>query len=177
MRVVASINTGTVRAYDVVTMLQRDGHPTALGEATASYGRIFKSLHILAHIDVDETYRRDIKGMATCRKAATPWPARSPTARKADCTTARIAAWKTSSASSASSSTAWLWTTVYLDPAIRQLRAQGDPVRPEDMARLSPLVSRHLGGLGSYSLLLPDLAPGAILDLRDPEAPDDEDET
>jgi hypothetical protein len=32
-----------VRAYDVVTMLQRDGHPTALGEAIAMYGRIFKS--------------------------------------------------------------------------------------------------------------------------------------
>jgi TnpA family transposase len=62
LRVVASIYTGTVRAYDVVTMLQRDGHPTALGEAIAAYGRIFKSLHILAYIDVDESYRRDIKG-------------------------------------------------------------------------------------------------------------------
>jgi TnpA family transposase len=40
-RVVASIYTGTVRACDVVTMLPRDGHPTALGEAIASYGRIF----------------------------------------------------------------------------------------------------------------------------------------
>src|SRR5207249_4813540 len=48
LRVVASIYTGTVRAYDVVTMLQRDGHPTALGEAIAMYGRIFKSLHILS---------------------------------------------------------------------------------------------------------------------------------
>jgi hypothetical protein len=35
LRVVASIYTGTVRAYDVVTMLQRDGHPTALGEGRA----------------------------------------------------------------------------------------------------------------------------------------------
>ncbi|WP_285568941.1 Tn3 family transposase [Actinoallomurus iriomotensis] len=33
LRVVDSIYTGEVRAYDVVTMLQRDGHPTALGEA------------------------------------------------------------------------------------------------------------------------------------------------
>jgi Tn3 transposase DDE domain len=56
LRVVASIYTGTVRAYDVVTMLQRDGHPTALGEALAAYGRIFKTLHILAYIDADETY-------------------------------------------------------------------------------------------------------------------------
>ena len=61
LRVIASIYTGAVRAYDVVTMLQRDGHPTALGEAIAAYGRIFKTLHILAYIDADETYRRDIK--------------------------------------------------------------------------------------------------------------------
>ncbi len=51
LRVIASIYTGTVRAYDVVTLLQREGHPTALGEAIAAYGRIFKSLHILAYID------------------------------------------------------------------------------------------------------------------------------
>jgi TnpA family transposase len=63
LRVVASIYTGTVRAYDVVTMLQRDGHPTALGEAIAMYGRIFKTLHILSYVDVDETHRCDIKGI------------------------------------------------------------------------------------------------------------------
>ena len=61
LRVVASIYTGTVRASDVVTTLQLDGHPSALGEAIAAYGRIFKSLHILNYVDVDETYRRDIK--------------------------------------------------------------------------------------------------------------------
>jgi TnpA family transposase len=36
LRVIASIYTGTVRAYDVVRMLQRDGNPTPLGEAIAS---------------------------------------------------------------------------------------------------------------------------------------------
>ena len=43
-------------------MLQRDGNPTALGEAIATYGRIFKTLHILSIID-SESYRRSIKGM------------------------------------------------------------------------------------------------------------------
>jgi len=69
-----------------------------------------------------------------------------------------------------------LWTTVYLDAAVRQLRAQGYPVREEDLARLSPFVSTHLGVHGTYSFVLPDLAPGAIRDLRDPDAADDEDE-
>lgn len=43
-------------------MLQRDGNPTPLGEAIQSYGRIFKSLHILAYLG-DEAYRRDIKAI------------------------------------------------------------------------------------------------------------------
>jgi len=43
-------------------MLQRDGHPTALGEAIAVYGRIPKTLHICA-MAAEEAYRRDIKGM------------------------------------------------------------------------------------------------------------------
>jgi hypothetical protein len=47
-----------VRVYDVVRMLQRDGHATALGAAVAAYGRIFKSLHILAYIDVVERHLR-----------------------------------------------------------------------------------------------------------------------
>jgi hypothetical protein len=43
-------------------MLQRDGHPTALGEAIAMYGRIPKTLHICS-LAAEEAYRRDIKGM------------------------------------------------------------------------------------------------------------------
>ena len=62
LRVVASIYAGTVRAYDMVKMLQRDGSPTPLGEAIAAYGRIFKSLHVLTYL-ADEVYRRDIKGI------------------------------------------------------------------------------------------------------------------
>ena len=62
LRLVGSMYTGQVSPYDVVRMLQRDGHPTALGEAINTYGRIFKSLHVLAVID-DEDLRRDIKGI------------------------------------------------------------------------------------------------------------------
>lgn len=48
---------------------------------------------------------------------------------------------------------------VYLDAAVRRLKAQGYPVCDEDMARLSPFVNIHLGVHGTYSFLLPDLAP------------------
>jgi hypothetical protein len=69
-----------------------------------------------------------------------------------------------------------LWTTLYLDAAVRQLKTQGYPVREEDIARLSPFVSTHLGVHGTYSFALPDLAPGVIRDLRNLDAADEDDE-
>ena len=66
LRVVAALSTGTGRAYDVVTMLPRDGHPTALGEAIAAYRRSFKSLPILAYLDVDESSRRHALACKIC---------------------------------------------------------------------------------------------------------------
>ncbi|MEV4752662.1 Tn3 family transposase [Streptosporangium sp. NPDC049248] len=177
LRVVASIYTGTVRAYDVVTMLQRDGHPTALGEAIAAYGRIFKSLHILAYIDVDETYRRDIKHVRNLQEG------RHALARKI-CHGKKGELYHRYERGLENQlgvlglvlNCVVLWTTVYLDAAVRQLRAQGYPVQEEDMARLSPFVNRHLGVHGAYSFVLPDLAPGAIRELRDPDAPDDDED-
>ena len=65
---------------------------------------------------------------------------------------------------------------VYLNAAITQLKAQGYPVREEDAVRLSPFVRKHLGVHGTYSFALPDLEPGAIRELRDPGALDDDEE-
>ena len=65
---------------------------------------------------------------------------------------------------------------MYLNAAIRQLKTQGYPVLDEDAARLSPFVRKHLGVHGTYSFALPDLEPGAIRKLRDPDAPDEEED-
>jgi hypothetical protein len=62
LRVVASIHTGAVRAYDILRVLAPGGMPTQLRDALAHYGRIFKTLHVLSYVD-DEPYRRAIKGM------------------------------------------------------------------------------------------------------------------
>ncbi|MGH3200219.1 MAG: Tn3 family transposase, partial [Streptosporangiaceae bacterium] len=177
LRVVASIYTGTVRAYDVVTMLQRDGHPTALGEAIAMYGRIFKTLHVLSYIDVDETYRRDIKGIRNLQEGRHSLARKICHGRKGELYHRYERGLENQLGSlGLVLNCVVLWTTVYLDAAVRQLRAQGYPVREEDMARLSPFVSRHLGVHGTYSFALPDLEPGAIRQLRDPDAGDDDDE-
>ena len=62
-----------------------------------------------------------------------------------------------------------LWNTFYMNAALEQLRAEGYPIRGEDVARLSPFVRHHLGVHGRYSFVLPDLA-GGIRPLRDPDA-------
>jgi TnpA family transposase len=177
LRVVASIYTGTVRAYDVVTMLQRDGYPTALGEAIAMYGRIFKSLHILAYIDTDESYRRDIKGIRNLQEGRHALARKICHGKKGELYHRYERGLENQlNCLGLVLNCVVLWTTVYLDAAVRQLKAQGYPMREEDMARLSPFVSRHLGVHGTYSFVLPDLAPGAIRELRAPDAGDDDDE-
>jgi TnpA family transposase len=175
LRVVASIYTGTVRAYDVVTMLQRDGHPTALGEAIAAYGRIFKSLHILSYIDTDETYRRDIKGIRNLQEGRHALARKICHGKKGELYHRYERGLEDPlGALGLVLNCVVLWTTVYLDAAVRQLKAQGYPVRDEDMTRLSPFVSTHLGVHGTYSFMLPDLAPGAIRGLRNPDATEDD---
>ena len=177
LRVVASIYTGTIRACDVVAMLQRDGHPTALGEAIAMYGRIFKSLHILAYIDADETYRRDIKAIRNLQEGRHALARKICHGRKGELHHRYQRGLEDQlGALGLVLNCVVPWTTVYLDAAVRQLRAQGYPVLEEDLARLSPFVNTNLGVHCTYSFVLPDLAPGAIRELRDPEAADEDDE-
>lgn len=70
LRVAGSLATGTVRAYDLLRMLGREEHPTPLGAALADYGRIAKTLHLLAVLDPDdETYRRTINTQLTIQES------------------------------------------------------------------------------------------------------------
>lgn len=60
--------------------------------------------------------------------------------------------------------------------ALEQLRAQDYPVLAEDVARLSPFLCSHINVIGKYSFALPDLGPGGVRELRDPDQPDDDDD-
>jgi hypothetical protein len=56
-----------------------------------------------------------------------------------------------------------LWNTLYMEAALQHLRAEGVEVRPEDVARLSPLGYKHLNFLGQYSFdLAENIAQGAL---------------
>jgi len=70
LRVAGSLITHQVRAYDVLRMPGRDGHPTPLGQAFIEYGRIAKTQHLLAMIDpVDDTHRRAVNTQTTVQES------------------------------------------------------------------------------------------------------------
>lgn len=70
LRVAGSLVTNQVRAYDLLRMFGREGHPTPLGQAFAEYGRIAKTLHLLAVVDpMDDTYRRQMHKQLTVQES------------------------------------------------------------------------------------------------------------
>lgn len=174
LRVAVSIHTGEVRAYDVVRMLQRDGHPTALGEAIAMYGRIPKTLHICS-LAAEEAYRRDIKGMRNLQEGRHALAAKTFHGKKGELYQRYHEGMEDQlGALGLILNCIVLWNTRYMNAALETLRAQGYLVLDEDVARLSPFVREHLNVVGNYTFALPDLGESGIRPLRDSDVADDE---
>ena len=60
------------------------------------------------------------------------------------------------------------WNTIYMAAAIEQLRAEGYPVRDEDIAHLSPARFEHLNPYGKYLFDLTHLPHKGLRPLRQP---------
>ncbi|GLY76063.1 transposase [Actinoallomurus iriomotensis] len=175
LRVVVSIYTGEAWAHDVMRMLQRDGNPTQLGEAIAHYGRIFKTLHILTYA-VEEPYRRDIKGIRNLQGSRHALAGRLFHGRKGEIYQRYYKGMEDqlSTLGLVLNCVTW-WNTFYIDKALTQLHATGYPLAGEDVARLSPLVRKHINVIGTYTFAPPDLGPTGVRDLRDPDTEADDD--
>jgi TnpA family transposase len=171
LRVAGSLVTNQVRAYDLLRLFGREGHPTPLGVAFAEYGRIAKTLHLLAVVDpVDDTYRRQMHKQLTVQES------RHKLARDI-CHGKRGTihqAYRDGMEDQLGSlglvlNAVVLWTTRYIDAAVAQLRAEGHEIRDEDVARLSPLKHKNLNVLGRYSFTASQPVDG-LRPLRDPDA-------
>jgi len=170
-RLAASIHTGAVSAHDVLRMLQHGGNPTQLGEALAHYGRIFKTLHVLSYVD-EAPYRAQIKGIRNLQEGRHDLARHVFHGRRGDLRRGYHEGMEDQlGALGLVLNCITLWNTVYLDHALTRLRAEGYPVRDEDVLRLSPYMRRHLNVHGHYSFQLPDLA-GARRPLRNPDNDD-----
>ena len=175
LRVVASIHTGAVRAYDVIRMLSRDGNPTPLGQAISHLGRLFKTLHVLAYLD-DETYRRAIKSQITLQESRHALGRHIFHGKRGELRQRYTEGMEDQlGALGLVLNCVTLWNTVYMDAALDQLRTEDYPVREEDVAHLSAFARSHINVHGHYSFLLPDM-PGGRRPLRDPDQPLDGEE-
>ncbi len=66
-----------------------------------------------------------------------------------------------------------LWNTIYMDAILEQLRQEGQHIKDEDAARLSPLIYEHINMLGRYSFAMPDsVIRGELRPLRNPATED-----
>lgn len=174
LRVAGSLKLGTVGASEMMRTLQQSGRPSALTSAIAELGRIAKTLHLLSYID-DAGYRRRIltqlnRGEARHSMARAVFHGQRGEVRQRY----REGQEDQLGALGLVLNAIVLWNTRYLDAAIDHLRSQGIEVKPEDVARLSPLLHGHVNVLGRYSFQLPDeVARGQMRPLRDPLAESD----
>ncbi len=179
LRVAGSLVTNQVRAYDLLRMFGREGHPTPLGQAFAEYGRIAKTEHLLRMVDpVDDTCRRQMNRQLTVQESRHKLARDVCHGKRGTIHQAyRDGMEDQLGALGLVLNAIVLWTTRYIDAAVTQLRAEGHEIRDEDIARLSPLKHRNLNLLGRYSFTASTPAAGALRPLRDPDAPElDEDD-
>ncbi|MFC8262329.1 Tn3 family transposase [Streptomyces sp. NPDC057291] len=151
--VAGALITNQARAYDLLRMFGREGHPTSLGAAFAEYGRIDKTMHLLALVDpMDDTYRRLMNRQLTVQESRHRL-ARAVLPRRPGPDPAGIPrrAGRSVGQAGARPQCVVLWNTRYLDAAVAQLRAEGHDLTDEDAARLSPLKDRHINSMGATS--------------------------
>jgi hypothetical protein len=168
-----SLVTNQVRAYDLLRVFGREGRMSPLGQAFAEYGRIDKTMHLLALCDpVDDSYRRRMNRQLTVQES------RHRLAR-AICHGKRgqiMQAYREGQEDQLASlglvlNAVVLWTTRYLDAAVTQLEAGGHVIGEADKARLSPLKDKHVNVLGRYAIITSQPAQG-LRPLRDPARED-----
>ncbi len=154
-------------------MLGRDGHPSALGQALAEYGRIVKTLHLLAFVDpADEAYRRTVHRQLTVQESRHRLARKIFHGQRGELRQAyREGQEDQLGALGLFLNTVVLWNTRYTEAALSQLRAGGD-VDDADAARLSPLADAHVNMLGRYAFTQP--SGTGLRPLRDPDAPGEE---
>ncbi|KJE25284.1 transposase, TnpA family [Frankia torreyi] len=178
LRVAGSLVTNQVRAYDLLRMLGRDGHPSPLGQAFAEYGRIAKTLHLLALVDpVDETYRRAVNTQLTVQESRHRLARKIFHGQRGELRQAyREGQEDQLGALGLVLNAVVLWNTRYLDAALTTLRTAGHDVHDLDVARLSPLADRHINMLGRYAFAAPPTGTG-LRPLRDPGGKHDQEES
>jgi TnpA family transposase len=172
LRVAGSLATGTVKASELLRVLQGGGRPTPLGRAVAELGRIAKTLYLPAYLD-DDSYRRRIltqlnrtEGRHALARDIFHGHRGQLRQRYREGQEDQLAAL------GLVVNAIVLWNTRYMDSALHELRKEGMRVSDDDVKRLSPLGHEHINFHGRYQLKTPELPPTQLRPLRDPNSQD-----
>lgn len=169
LRLAGSLKLGLVQATSIMRTLQVGDRPTKLAQAIAEFGRIDKTLHILTMMDDEDKRRRTLNQLnrqeGRHKLARAIFHGRRGELRQHY----REGQEDQLGALGLVVNVIVLWNTIYIDAALEQLRKEGYPVIPEDVARLSPLCFEHINLLGRYAFALPEsVARGELRPLRKP---------
>ena len=170
LRLAGSLKLGVVQAMSVMRTLQIGDRPTKLAQAVAELGRVDKTIHALTYIDDESKRRRTLtqlnRGEERHKLARAIFHGKRGELRQRY----REGQEDQLGALGLVVNIIILWNTLYISAALDQLAAEGFPIQPADIARLSPLVFDHINLLGRYAFSVPEsVIRGELRPLRRPE--------
>jgi len=150
VRIAASLQDRLTPAHVVLQRLTNASPADRVAKALTALGRLAKTVHILRYIHEDPL-RRVIQlqlNRGEFRHALAKWLffANQGAFRTGDYEEIMNKA----SCLSLLSNAVLVWNTVHIDRIVSQLRAAGNIILDEDLARVSPLLRKHITPNGSY---------------------------
>lgn len=150
VRIAASLKDRLTPAHVVLQRLLNASPSDRVTKALIALGRLGKSIHILRYIQ-EEPLRRAIQlqlNRGEFRHILAKWLffANQGAFRIGDYEEVMNKA----SCLSLLSNAVLVWNTIHIDRIVAQLRADGNLIRDEDLARVSPLPHKHVSPNGSY---------------------------
>jgi TnpA family transposase len=163
LRIAGSLKLGTVQASALLRSLLRNERPSSLAQAIIEVGRINKTIYLLNYVD-DEDYRRRIltqlnRGEGRHAVARTICYGKRGEIRQRY----REGQEDQLGALGLVTNAVVLWNTIYMEAALNRLRHQGVEIKEADVARLSPLLHKHINMLGHYSFTLAEFIRAGVL--------------
>lgn len=167
IRLAGSLKLGHLKAAGVMRILQVRDRPTTLAKALIHLGRLIKTLHILNYID-DADFRRRILVQLNRQELRHKLARKIYHGDRGEVRNAlRQGQEEQLGALGLALNAVTNWNAIYMQEAITKLTDQGLAVDPADIARLSPILWRHINFLGRYEITLPEsVAQGGLRPLR-----------
>ncbi len=169
IRLAGSLKLGHLKAAGVMRTLQVKDRPTTLAKALSELGRVVKSLHILRYVD-DRQFRRRILIQLNRQELRHKLARRVHLGDRGEIRSAlRQGQEEQLGVLGLALNAIVHWNAIYMQEALRSHGDLGTPA--DDIARLSPIIWRHINFLGQYEFSLPDaVLNGGLRPLRQPNS-------